>query len=33
MMDYQSREVDWFRYYLMGDKSAYGAEEPLPVER
>ena len=33
MIDYQSREVDWFRYYLMGDKSAYGAEEPVPVER
>lgn len=32
MMDYQSREEEWFRYYLMGDKSAYGAEAPVPVE-
>jgi len=33
MIKYQSRELEWFRYYLLGDKSASGADEPLPVEK
>lgn len=32
MLDYQTRELEWFRHYLMRDEDAAGAEEPLPVE-
>ncbi len=32
MVDYQTRELEWFRHYLMGDEEAAGAEEPVPVE-
>ncbi len=32
MLDYESRELAWFRHYLLGDETAQGAEEPLPVE-
>ena len=32
MLDYQTRELEWFRYYLLGDEDARGADEPLPVE-
>ena len=31
MLDYETRELQWFRHYLMGDEEAEGAEEPLPV--
>lgn len=32
MLDYETREVQWFRHYLLGDDAAAGADEPLPVE-
>jgi len=32
MVDYETREIQWFRHYLMGDTEAEGAEPPLPVE-
>jgi dipeptidyl aminopeptidase/acylaminoacyl peptidase len=32
MIDYQTRELQWFRHYLLGDQEAEGAEPPLPVE-
>lgn len=32
MIDYQTRELEWFRHYLLGDADALGAEEPVPVE-
>ena len=32
MIDYQTRELEWFRHYLLGDEEAAGAEPPLPVE-
>ncbi len=32
MVDYQTRELEWFRHYLMGDESAAGAEPAVPVE-
>jgi dipeptidyl aminopeptidase/acylaminoacyl peptidase len=32
MLDYQTRELQWFRHYLLGDDEAAGAEEPVPVE-
>jgi hypothetical protein len=32
MVDYQTREVQWFRHYLLGEAGAAGAEAPLPVE-
>jgi dipeptidyl aminopeptidase/acylaminoacyl peptidase len=32
MVDYQTRELQWFRHYLLGDEDAEGAEEPVPVE-
>jgi dipeptidyl aminopeptidase/acylaminoacyl peptidase len=32
MIDYQTRELEWFRHYLLGDENARGADEPLPVE-
>jgi dipeptidyl aminopeptidase/acylaminoacyl peptidase len=32
MLDYITREVQWFRHYLLGDNDAAGAEPPVPVE-
>jgi len=32
MIDYQTRELQWFRYYVLGDKDAVGADEAVPVE-
>ena len=32
MVDYETREIQWFRYYLMGDAEADGAAPPMPVE-
>jgi dipeptidyl aminopeptidase/acylaminoacyl peptidase len=32
MLDYQTRELEWFRHYLLGDEDAAGAEPPVPVE-
>ena len=32
MVDYQTRELNWFRHYLMGDAEAEGGEPPVPVE-
>ncbi|MBE0565872.1 MAG: S9 family peptidase [Krumholzibacteria bacterium] len=32
MIDYQTRELQWFRHYLLGDQDAEGAEVPVPVE-
>jgi len=32
MIDYQTRELEWFRHYLLGDEEAAGAEDPVPVE-
>jgi dipeptidyl aminopeptidase/acylaminoacyl peptidase len=31
MVDYITRELEWFRHYLLGDLEAAGAEEPVPV--
>ena len=33
MIDYETRELEWFRHFLLGDKNARGADEPLPVEQ
>ncbi len=32
MLDYETRELDWFRHYLLGADDAEGAQEPVPVE-
>lgn len=32
MIDYQTRELEWFRHYVLGDGEAAGAEVPVPVE-
>ncbi len=32
MIDYQTRELQWFLHYVMGDEEAVGAEAPVPVE-
>ncbi len=32
MIDYQSRELQWFLHYVMGQEDAVGADEPVPVE-
>ena len=32
MVDYQTRELEWFRHYLLGDDNGEGAQEPVPVE-
>ncbi len=32
MIDYETRELQWFRHYLLGDEDAVGAEPPVPVE-
>jgi len=32
MIDYQTRELQWFRHYVLGEEEATGAEVPVPVE-
>ncbi len=32
MIDYQTRELQWFRHYVLGEEDAVGAEDPVPVE-
>ena len=32
MLDYQTRELEWFRHYLLGEAEADGAAPPAPVE-
>jgi len=32
MLDYESRELAWFRHYLLGDEEAAGADPAVPVE-
>ena len=32
MRDYETRELEWFRHYLLDDADAAGAEPPAPVE-
>ena len=32
MIDYQTRELQWFLHYVMGDEEAIGAEAAVPVE-
>ena len=32
MIDYQTRELQWFLHYVMGQEDAVGAEDPVPVE-
>jgi len=32
MIDYQTRELQWFLHYVMGDEDAVGAEKAVPVE-
>ncbi len=32
MLDYETRELEWFKHYLLGDTEAAGADDPLPVE-
>ncbi len=32
MIDYQTRELQWFRHYVLGEAAAAGAEPPVPVE-
>jgi dipeptidyl aminopeptidase/acylaminoacyl peptidase len=32
MIDYQTRELQWFRHYVLGEEDATGAEDPVPVE-
>lgn len=32
MIDYQTRELQWFLHYVMGDEEAVGAEKAVPVE-
>ena len=32
MIDYQTRELQWFRHYVLGEAEAVGAEPPAPVE-
>ena len=32
MVDYQTRELQWFLHYVMGDEEAVGAEAAVPVE-
>ncbi len=32
MLDYETRELEWFDHYLKGDEDAAGAEPPVPVE-
>lgn len=32
MLDYETREIEWFRHYLLGDEDAEGPLEPVVVE-
>jgi dipeptidyl aminopeptidase/acylaminoacyl peptidase len=32
MLDYQTREVQWFRHYLLDDPDAAGGDAAVPVE-
>ncbi len=32
MIDYQTRELQWFLHYVMGDDDAVGAEAAVPIE-
>lgn len=32
MIDYQTRELQWFLHHVMGQEDAVGAEDPVPVE-
>ena len=32
MIDYQTRELQWFRHYVLGEDAAEGALPPVPVE-
>ncbi len=32
MIDYETRELQWFRHYVLGDEEAVGAEPAVPVE-
>ncbi len=32
MIDYETRELEWFDHYLLGDEDAAGASDPVPVE-
>ncbi len=32
MLDYETREIEWFRHYLLGDENAEGPMEPVVVE-
>jgi dipeptidyl aminopeptidase/acylaminoacyl peptidase len=32
MLDYQTRELEWFRHWVLGDESADGGLPPVPVE-
>jgi len=32
MIDYQTRELQWFRHYVMGEQEAVGADDPVAVE-
>ena len=32
MVDYETRELEWFDHYLLGDEEAAGAMEPVPVD-
>ncbi len=32
MLDYETRELQWFQHYLLGDENAAGAKPPVPVE-
>jgi dipeptidyl aminopeptidase/acylaminoacyl peptidase len=33
MIDYQTRELQWFRHYVLGDESAVGADKAMAVEK
>ncbi len=33
MVDYQTRELQWFLHYVMGDEEAVGAETAVPVQK
>ena len=32
MIDYQTRELEWFRHYVLGEEEATGGDGPVPVE-
>lgn len=33
MIDYETRELQWFRHYVLGQEDAVGADDPVPVEK